>query len=84
MVKRLRRSPLTAETGVRTSFDGLAVTDEFNVAIYCAVASLVGTGNKPLLQFNTHFYALMVKRLRRSPLTAETGVRFPVGVPNKT
>ena len=25
----------------------------------------------------------MVKRLRRSPLTAETGVRFPVGVPNK-
>ena len=29
---------------------------------------------------------LMVKRLRRRPLTAETGVRFPVGLPtaNKT
>lgn len=27
--------------------------------------------------------ALMVKRLRRSPLTAETGVRFPVGVPKQ-
>ena len=25
----------------------------------------------------------MVKRLRRSPLTAETGVRFPVGVPKQ-
>ena len=28
-------------------------------------------------------YALMVKRLRRRPLTAESGVRFPMRVPNK-
>ena len=28
--------------------------------------------------------ALMVKRLRRRPLTAESGVRFPMGVPKKT
>ena len=27
--------------------------------------------------------ALMVKRLRRRPLTAESGVRFPMGVPQK-
>ena len=27
--------------------------------------------------------ALMVKRLRRRPLTAESRVRFPMGVPNK-
>ena len=26
----------------------------------------------------------MVKRLRRRPLTAESGVRFPMGVPKKT
>ena len=26
----------------------------------------------------------MVKRLRRSPLTAESGVRFPLGSPEKT
>ena len=28
--------------------------------------------------------ALMVKRLRRRPLTAESGVRFPMGVPKKS
>lgn len=28
-------------------------------------------------------YALMVKRLRRRPLTAESGVRFPMRVPKK-
>ena len=33
---------------------------------------------------NKHFeYGLMVKRLRRRPLTAETGVRFPMGLPKK-
>ena len=29
-------------------------------------------------------YALMVKRLRRRPLTAESGVRFPMRVPKET
>ena len=28
-------------------------------------------------------YAPMVKRLRRRPLTAESGVRVPLGVPKK-
>lgn len=29
-------------------------------------------------------YALMVKRSRRRPLTAESRVRFPMGVPKKS
>ena len=29
-------------------------------------------------------YGPMVKRLRRRPLTAESGVRFPLGLPNSS
>lgn len=36
-----------------------------------------------MLRYCDSRYALMVKRSRRSPLKAESGVRFPLGVPNK-
>ena len=36
-----------------------------------------------LLYYGIERFALMVKRLRRCPLTAESGVRVPLGVPNK-
>ena len=41
--------------------------------------------NKNKVCYNNQAFenGLMVKRLRRRPLTAETGVRFPMGLPKK-
>ena len=62
LVKRLRRRPLTAETGVRFPYWLLSARQ---ITLY----------NFILLCYNS--YGQLVKRLRRRPLTAETGVRFP-------
>ena len=41
--------------------------------------------NKNKVCYNNQAFenGLMVKRLRRRPLTAETGVRFPMGLPKR-
>ena len=62
LVKRLRRRPLTAETGVRFPYWLLSARQ---ITLYKFI----------LLCYNS--YGQLVKRLRRRPLTAETGVRFP-------
>ena len=62
LVKRLRRRPLTAETGVRFPY-------------WLLSARQITLFNFILLCYNS--YGQLVKRLRRRPLTAETGVRFP-------
>ena len=82
MVKRFWRSPsLLAETGVRTPLtiflDGLVQRS----TLVRSCLSVKGEANSN--RNNLIFYALMVKRLRRRPLTAETGVRFSLGVPKQ-
>ena len=107
LVKRLRRRPLTAETGVRFPYELLGFANvhsdsgrpEENYIQVRFVGQAVKTppshgGNRGSIPLRTvrfcqihsdsadrkkiiYRYGSLVKRLRRRPLTAETGVRFP-------
>ncbi len=108
LVKRLRRRPLTAETGVRFPYELLGFANvhpdsgrlEENYIQVRFVGQAVKTppshgGNRGSIPLRTVSvlpdpfgqretgrklytgHGSLVKRLRRRPLTAETGVRFP-------
>ncbi len=68
LVKRLRRRPLTAETGVRFSYELFTKDKKLVLRFHAFVEQ---KKQKTIRQ-----YGSLVKRLRRRPLTAETGVRF--------
>ena len=87
LVKRLRRRPLTAKTGVRFPYELFKIFQKVN-----RCGSLVKRlRRRPLtaktgVRFPYELFKIfqkvnrcgsLVKRLRRRPLTAKTGVRFP-------
>ena len=83
MVKRRSTLPsLLAESGVRTPFEWPTLMDIVQRSAFSTELLLLGRR----IEHNNLIiskHALMVKRLRRRPLTAESGVRFSLGVPNK-
>ena len=68
LVKRLRRRPLTAKTGVRFPYRLFIKNKIKKHLIFTLVYDI-------LIKSQRH--GRLVKRLRRRPLTAKTGVRFP-------
>ena len=76
MVKRSRRRPLTAKTGVRVPVVVPHIAEWCNGNTNDSDSFILGSNPS-----SAAIFASMVKRLRRRPLTAKTGVRVPMEVP---
>ena len=77
LTNQLRNRPLCANITIAKSKRPHGRKDAKPISFH-SVVDILSTKSASNLN------ALMVKRLRRRPLTAESGVRFPMGVPKKT